>query len=78
MAGPSLEDDYYKKALVLVREAGVMVFSAFQQPKPLKLETKTSAIDLVTETDKAVEEHLSECGCLNTPENTHNTTQTNM
>ena len=37
----------------LARKCGVMIRKAFKEPKTV--ETKSSAVDLVTETDEAVE-----------------------
>jgi myo-inositol-1(or 4)-monophosphatase len=51
------EDEYFSAALVLVKKAGRLVRDAFDQPFS-HVETKSAATDLVTETDKAVEEML--------------------
>ncbi|KAI6182315.1 Inositol monophosphatase family-containing protein [Aphelenchoides bicaudatus] len=51
------EDTYFKFALDLVKKAGQVVKDAFAQPTS-NVETKASNTDLVTETDKAVEELL--------------------
>jgi len=49
------EDDYFKAALEVVEKAGRLVRDAFQQPMD-RVETKSSNTDLVTETDRAVED----------------------
>ncbi|KAH7728652.1 Inositol-1 [Aphelenchoides avenae] len=51
------EDEFFSTALALVKKAGRLVRDAFDQPFS-HVETKASATDLVTETDKAVEEML--------------------
>ncbi|KAI6234408.1 Inositol-1-monophosphatase [Aphelenchoides fujianensis] len=51
------EDEYFRYALDLAKRAGRLVKDAFAQPAS-HVETKASATDLVTETDKAVEELL--------------------
>ncbi|XP_022907645.1 inositol monophosphatase 1-like [Onthophagus taurus] len=54
---PQLET-FYKKALDLTKMAGKYVFEKISQEK--QVEIKTDDVDLVTETDKAVEEMLVE------------------
>uniref|UniRef100_A0A914DBP2 Inositol-1-monophosphatase n=1 Tax=Acrobeloides nanus TaxID=290746 RepID=A0A914DBP2_9BILA len=56
MANPT-EDHFFKVALRMVDRAGTLVRDAFEQPTS-NVETKSSNTDLVTETDKAVEELL--------------------
>lgn len=51
------EDEFFRVALSLVHKAGRLVRDAFSQPSS-HVETKSSATDLVTETDKAVEQLL--------------------
>jgi len=51
------EDEFFLFALDLVKQAGRMVKDAFAQPTS-SITTKASATDLVTETDKAVEDLL--------------------
>jgi len=51
------EDEYFRFALEIVKKAGLLVKDAFAQPSS-NVTTKSSATDLVTETDKAVEDLL--------------------
>ena len=48
-------DEFYQTALTLVDEAGKLVVSAIDD-RDKKISEKASPVDLVTETDKAVEE----------------------
>ena len=52
------EDKYFNFALQVVQKAGLLVKDAFAQPVSATIETKSSPTDLVTETDKGVEELL--------------------
>uniref|UniRef100_A0A915JPU2 Polymerase nucleotidyl transferase domain-containing protein n=1 Tax=Romanomermis culicivorax TaxID=13658 RepID=A0A915JPU2_ROMCU len=52
------EDIYYEVALKLVREAGEVVKDAFNRPSRIETLTKSSDIDLVTESDQKVEKLL--------------------
>lgn len=53
------EDRWFEVALQLVRQAGSVVREAYNAPrKHMNVETKSSEVDLVTETDQRVEEML--------------------
>jgi len=52
------EDVFYDAVLKLVYEAGVVVREAYNRPTKATVMTKSSAVDLVTETDQKVEELL--------------------
>ncbi|GBN44908.1 hypothetical protein AVEN_16256-1 [Araneus ventricosus] len=56
MASASEIDEYYKVAVKLAQSAGEVIRKAIDEKKDV--ETKSSDIDLVTETDKKVEELL--------------------
>jgi len=55
---PNDEDCFYEAALNLVKEAGQIVRDAFNAPKRSEISTKSSDIDLVTESDQKVEKLL--------------------
>ncbi|CAD5208473.1 unnamed protein product [Bursaphelenchus xylophilus] len=57
MSAFAREEEYLQFALEVVKQAGHLVKTAFSTPES-NVETKASATDLVTETDKAVEELL--------------------